>query len=120
MEISNKNIQIKKNTNAFLLLTLGFMVYSNLIKKERVIYMSVDIPGKQMAATIPPFGIFIEGKYKDEGDGKGSLLAHERIHWEQYKEMGFFNFYYEYIGEFVKHGRVNNHWMEIDARERSK
>ena len=63
MEISNKNIQIKKITNAFLLLTLGFMVYSNLIKKERVIYMSVDIPGKQMAATIPPFGIFIEGKY---------------------------------------------------------
>ena len=43
MEISNKYIYIKI-TKAFLLLTLGFMVYSNLIKKERVIYMSVDIP----------------------------------------------------------------------------
>ena len=96
------------------------MIYSNQDNREQVVYLPFDLPGKQMAATIPPFGIFIEGKYKDEGDGKGSLLAHERIHWEQYKEMGFFNFYYEYIGEFVKHGRVNNHWMEIDARERSK
>ncbi len=67
-------------------------------------------------ATIPPFGIFIEGKYKDEGDGKGSLLAHERIHWEQYQKMGFFNFYYEYLSEYIKHGRVNNHWMEVKAR----
>jgi hypothetical protein len=92
------------------------MVYSNLIKKERVIYMSVDIPGKQMAATIPPFGIFIEGKYKNEGDGKGSLLAHERIHWKQYQKMGFFNFYYEYLSEYFKHSRVNNHWMEVEAR----
>ena len=60
------------------------MIYSNQVKREQVVYLPFDLPGKQMAATIPPFGIFIEGKYKDEGDGKGSLLAHERIHWEQY------------------------------------
>ena len=92
------------------------MIYSNQVKREQVVYLPFDLPGKQMAATIPPFGIFIEGKYKDEGDGKGSLLAHERIHWEQYQKMGFFNFYCEYLSEYIKHGRVNNHWMEVEAR----
>ena len=92
------------------------MIYSNQVKREQVVYLPFDLPGKQMAATIPPFGIFIEGKYKDEGDGKGALLAHERIHWEQYQKMGFFNFYYEYLSEYIKHGRVNNHWMEVEAR----
>ena len=92
------------------------MIYSNQVKREQVVYLPFDLLGKQMAATIPPFGIFIEGKYKDEGDGKGSLLAHERIHWEQYQKMGFFNFYYEYLSEYIKHGRVNNHWMEVEAR----
>ena len=92
------------------------MIYSNQVNREQVVYLPFDLPGKQMAATIPPFGIFIEGKYKDEGDGKGSLLAHERIHWGQYQKMGFFNFYYEYLSEYIKHGRVNNHWMEVEAR----
>ena len=110
---------MKKTLKIFSLLLLVYMVYINQNKKERVIYVPFDIPGTQMAATIPPFGIFIEEKYKNEGDGKGSLLAHERIHWVQYQEMGFFNFYYEYISEYVKHGRFN-HWMEKDARDRSK
>ena len=101
-----------------LFLSLLFTVYCNQFKKGRVMYLPFDIPGKQMAITIPPFGIFIEEKYKDEGDDKGSLLVHERIHWVQYQEMGFFNFYYEYISEYVKHGRFN-HWMEKDARDRS-
>ena len=95
------------------------MIYNNIVKKEYVTYLSFDIPGKQMAATIPPFGIFIEEKFKNEGDGKGSLLAHERIHWKQYQKMGFFNFYYEYLSEYIKHGRVNDHWMEVEARKLS-
>ena len=111
---------MKKPLKILLLLLMVYMVYINQIKKERVIYLPFDIPGKQMAATIPPFGIFIEEKYKMEGDGKGTLLAHERIHWEQYQEMGFFKFYYEYFSEYVKHGRVNDHWMEVDARKRSQ
>jgi len=110
---------MKKFIKVFFLVILGFMIYINHVKKEYVTYLPFDIPGKQMAATIPPFGIFIEGKYKDEGDGKGSLLAHERIHWEQYQKMGFFNFYYEYLSEYIKHGRVNDHWMEVQARKLS-
>lgn len=95
---------------------LGLMIYSNQVKREQVVYLPFDLPGKQMATTIPPFGIFIEKEFKNEGVGKGSILAHERIHWEQYQKMGFFNFYYEYLSEYIKHGRVIDHWMEVEAR----
>lgn len=92
----------------------------NLNKNERVFYLPFDIPGTQMAATIPPFGIFIEKKYKDESDGPGSILSHERVHWnKQYKEMGLVKFYYCYVSEYIKHGRIQN-WMEEEVRSLSK
>ncbi len=91
----------------------------NLNKNERVYYIPFDIPGKQMAATIPPFGIFIEEKYTSDGDGPGSVLSHERVHWnKQYKEMGLIKFYYNYASVYIKHGRIDN-WMEDEARELS-
>ena len=89
----------------------------NMNKDEKVYYIPFDIPGKQMAATIPPFGIFFEEKYKSDGDGPGSILSHERVHWNvQYKEMGLIKFYYNYTSIYVKNGRINN-WMEEEARE---
>lgn len=72
-----------------------------------------------MAATIPPVGIFIEDKYKNEGDGPGSILRHERVHWEQYRKMGLVSFHYCYLSEYIKHGRIHN-WMEEEARELSR
>jgi hypothetical protein len=110
---------MKKLIKVLFLVILGFMIYSNQVKKEQVVYLPFDLPGDLMATTIPPFGIFIEEKFKNEGDGKGSLLAHELIHWKQYQKMGFFNFYYEYLSEYIKHGRVNDHWMEVEARKLS-
>jgi hypothetical protein len=96
-----------------------FIFLLNLNKSERVFYLPFDIPGKQMAATIPPFGIFIEGKYKTEKDKPGSILRHEKIHWNnQYKKMGLLKFYYCYLSEYIKHGRINN-WMEDEARSLS-
>lgn len=89
-------------------------------KKERVFYLPFDIPGKQMAATIPPVGIFIEKKYKNEGDGCGTILAHEKIHWDQYKRMGLVLFHFEYMKGLIKNGRVYHHWMEVEARKKSK
>lgn len=50
---------MKKFIKVFFLVILGFMIYINHVKKEYVTYLPFDIPGKQMAATIPPFGIFI-------------------------------------------------------------
>ena len=91
----------------------------NIDKKERVFYLPFDIPGTQMAATLPPFGIFIEEVYKSEGDLSGSLLRHEKVHWSQYKKMGLIKFYYSYTSEYLKHGRIYN-WMEEEARRLSK
>jgi len=52
---------------------LGLMIYSNQVKREQVVYLPFDLSGKQMATTIPPFGIFIEKEFKNEGVGKGSI-----------------------------------------------
>lgn len=78
-----------------------------------------NLPGSIMAMTIPPFGIYIEEEYVDEGDAPGSILAHERIHWFQYQERRLFGFYSAYIVDWIKHGRLYNE-LEEDARERSK
>ena len=102
-----------------IILIVAVLFVFNLDKEERVYYIPFDIPGKQMAATIPPFGIFIEEKYMSEGDGPGSILSHERVHWnKQYKEMGLIKFYYNYTSLYIKHGRIDN-WMEDEARELS-
>jgi hypothetical protein len=99
-----------------------FSIFSlNSNRKERVFYLPFEIPGSQMAATIPPFGIFIEDKYRTEGSAPGSILAHERIHWNvQYKSLGLFGFYTNYLAGYVKHGRKTGHPMEIQARLLSK
>lgn len=91
----------------------------NINKKERIYYLPVDILGTQMAATIPPFGIFIEDDYEHEGDASGSILRHEKVHWEQYRKMGLIRFYYCYLSEYINHGRIY-HSMEEEARRLSK
>ena len=63
---------MKKFIKVFFLVILGFMIYSNHVKKEYVKYLPFDIPGKQLSATIPPFGIFIEERYKDDGGAERS------------------------------------------------
>lgn len=90
----------------------------NLTKTERVFYLPFDIPGTQMAATIPPFGIFFGDEYRNEGDVPGSILRHEKVHWEQYRKMGLIRFYYRYMTEYIRHGRIH-HWMEEEARRLS-
>jgi len=103
----------------FLRIILLLVLILNISKTERVFYLPFDIPGPQMAMTFPPIGIFIENTFKDEGDGSGSILRHERVHWEQYQQMGLMEFYYSYSMEYLKHGRINN-WMESEARRLSK
>lgn len=86
-----------------------------VIKKDKIYYTPIDIPGKQMAATIPPFGTFIESKYRNNK----SLLKHELVHWKQYNRMGFWGFYTTYISEYLKYGRKYGP-MEVEARRLSK
>jgi hypothetical protein len=99
---------MKKSIVLSLLLVTIFILMSKPVK---VFYLPFNIPGKQMAATIPPFGVFIEDKYESEGNKIGSIVRHELVHWGQYKRMGLFNFYFEYFKQYNKNGRINN-WME--------
>lgn len=85
------------------------------ITEKKIYYIPFDIPGSQMAATIPPFGTFIEVKYKKDK----SILNHELAHWIQYNRMGFINFYTTYFKEYMKYGRKYGP-MEIEARNMSK
>ena len=90
------------------------------IKYPFVFYLPFNIPDKQMAITIPPFGIFIESKYQNENSNDPcSILKHEMVHWEQYKKMGLISFHYNYMSCYLNSGRINN-WMEDEAREPCK
>ena len=75
----------------FFIVTIIIVILS-IFKNERIIYLPFNIPGKQMAVTIPPFGIFIESKYKHEGNRPGSVLSHEKVHWRQFRRMGLLSF----------------------------
>jgi len=98
-----------------LFLLVVVLLFSITMKKDIINYTPIDIPGTQMAATIPPFGIFIEKKYKNNK----SLLNHELVHWDQYNRMGFFGFYSTYVSEYLKYGRKYGP-MEKEARKLSK
>lgn len=100
----------------FILISV-FSLYQ--IKKEASVKYVRNIPGSMMAITIPPFGIFIEEKYINEGEDNGSILAHERIHWLQYQEFGLIKFYFKYLSGWIINGRIYNE-LEKDARARSK
>lgn len=112
--------KLYKNKMTFLLL-IGITIICclSIFKNERVIYLPFNIPGKQMAITIPPFGMFIESRYKKEGSLQGSVLSHERIHWAQFRRMGLFSFYYQYFLAYSKFGRGGDNWMEREAATKS-
>jgi|GEM_PF-2964277 len=108
---------IKKKRVIIPLIFLLIVFSLNLVKHEFVFYIPFNIPGAQMAATIPPFGIFIESEYKNENPAAPcSILKHEKIHWNQYRRMGLVTFYLNYLGCYMRSGRINN-WMEDEARE---
>jgi hypothetical protein len=106
---------IKKFLLSFIIFIL-IITALNFINHPFIFYLPVNIPGKQMAATIPPFGIFIEKGLKNEKrEDPCSVYTHEMVHWQQYQRMGLFSFYYQYLKVYFKKGRFNN-WMEEEAR----
>ena len=107
----------KKKVVLISLVFMLFVLVLNLIKHPFIFYTPFNIPGKQMASTIPPFGIFIEAKYRSENTNLPcSIIKHEMVHWQQYKRMGLFSFHYSYIKCYLNTGRINN-WMEDEARK---
>lgn len=63
--------------------------------------------------TIPPFGIFISENEKDNE----KLIAHEKIHWEQYKKTGAILFSLKYLYQKMRYG-YDKMPMEIEARKK--
>ncbi len=99
---------------------LVIILILNSFKHPFVIYLPFDIPGTQMAGTLPPFGIFIESTYENENPNDPcSIITHEMVHWDQYKRMGLFSFTFNYLKVYFNSGRINN-WMEEEAREPCK
>ena len=99
----------------FLVLILTIIIL-DIFKYPSVVYLPFRIPGKQMAITIPPFGMFIEKQFRDEDRSDPcTVYRHEMEHWKQYKRMGLTSFYYNYLKVYFKYGRFNN-WMEREAR----
>ena len=90
----------------------------NIFKHPFIIYLPFKIPGKQIAITLLPFGIFIESELKryDSRDPCKHPLTHEMVHWNQYQRMGLFSFHYNYLKYYLKSGRINNP-MEDEARK---
>lgn len=80
------------------------------MKKPKIYYVRRVWPPYR-AMTIPPFGIFISQKHKDNK----KLLNHEMVHWEQYQRMGFFIFYFKYFFQKIKFG-YDKMPMEMEAR----
>lgn len=62
--------------------------------------------------TVPPVGIFMCEKTKDDANVK----QHELLHWGQYHRMGTLGFYGNYIGGWIMAGfSYNRNWMEQEA-----
>jgi hypothetical protein len=109
-----------KKRLVFLGLIFTVLFVFNLFKTPVVIYLPFNLPDELKGTTIPPFGIFILEKYKNEKNPNAcTVLQHELEHWNQYTQMGLFSFHYHYLKEFLVNGRIN-HWMEREANKNCK
>ncbi len=108
-----------KNIVAFLFLIsiVVVVVFFVLVINEKnknqapTIYIKRNKSGGYNANTLPPFGIVVNEKEKDNT----ALLHHELIHWEQYQREGLARYYFNYLIESLLHGYDGNKY-EIEAR----
>ena len=64
------------------------------------------------AITLPPLGIYmLQPALSDAG-----LVAHEQVHWLQYRRLGLVRFYALYLWYLWRYG-YERHPMEIEARQ---
>lgn len=71
------------------------------------------LPGDVEAVTLPPFGVLILRRKRNDG----KLRRHELGHWMQYAEWGFFRFYWRVLKEYALYGRFAAP-VEADADKR--
>jgi len=80
-------------------------------RKDIPVFVKKTLSGNWNARTIPPFGIFLSEKEKDNQ----LLIEHEKIHWRQYQNMGLLKYYLQYNREIKKYG-YDKMPMEKEAR----
>jgi len=73
------------------------------------------IPGYADAVTLPPIGIFVE--YGHETDAV--LMSHEKGHWDQYEEWGFWKYYWTVLTQYARYGPKKAP-VEADATKRGE
>lgn len=64
------------------------------------------------AITLPPLGIYMLRSALNDFE----LVAHERVHWAQYRRLGLVRFYALYLWYLWRYG-YERHPMEIEARQ---
>jgi len=82
--------------------------------KPKVFYLN-KLPKNFNAQSIPPFGIFVSKKEKDNQ----ILLNHEKHHWKEYNKRGAILFYLKYFYQYLFYG-YDKMPLEIEARKEVK
>lgn len=93
---------------------IGLAMIYNAIQKNRKsppVFYKKNILKNYNARTIPPFGVFISEKEKNNNE----LLQHELAHWKQYQEKGLIGYYRDYSKQMKEYG-YDKMPMEIEAR----
>ena len=67
-----------------------------------------NLKGKD-AISVPPFFTYIRKELRDNKE----VIKHEECHWEQYRKMGFWKFYSQYIKE--QFGGYENSKLELEC-----
>ena len=84
------NIRYKKRL-VFLGLIFTVLFVLNLFKAPVVIYLPFNLPDNLKGSTIPPFGMFILDKYKDEKNPNAcTVMQHEMEHWNHHSNFAAF------------------------------
>ena len=86
-------------------------IYNHIKTHPKVFYTKWILPPFR-GMTIPPLGIFIHTRHKDNH----KILEHDLIHWKQYKRMGLFLFYFRYFIQLLIIG-YDTMPMEMEARQ---
>ena len=108
-------VLMKKATSKALLvggtLLVAHLIFRQYRKKEPTIYYVDNVPLGFHAATIPPFGIYIQNNQMNNVE----LMKHELVHWKQYQRLGLVRYYTNYIEGLIRNG-YDLHAMEQEAR----
>lgn len=94
-------------------LILDFL-FSKIYTKPKIYYKK-NLPLNFNAQSIPPFGIFISEKEKNNK----RLLKHELHHWKEYNKGGAILFYLKYLYQYLIYG-YDKMPIEIEARKETK